>query len=667
MTKRKRPVSVAGVARREVRADQKAREAVKGGTGSVVLDTVAQSTMDSFVNYAQKMGVGADNALTSAGYGFNPITRQRNTLEWIHRGSWLGGVAVDLVADDMTRAGMDLQGDLEPEQMEQLEEASIALGIWNQINETIKWSRLYGGALAVMMVDGQDFKTPLRVETIGKGQFKGLMVLDRWMVDPSMNDLVTAPGPDLGLPKFYNIIADAPALPRLKIHHTRCVRLEGIRLPYWQRLQEQMWGISVIERLYDRMIAFDSATTGAAQLVYKAYIRTYKIKDLRQIVAMGGPALNGLVAYTEFMRRMQGIEGITLLDMEDDFAVREHGSFAGLSDALVQFGQQLSGALQIPLVRLFGQSPSGLNSTGESDLRMYYDNIKQQQEKTLRVPVTTIYRALAQSEGIKLPDGFRVDFRSLWQLADKEKAEIAETTTRAVTQAQEAGLITDKVAGEELRQSARVTGIFSNISDEDIDAANDELPPSGEEAMRLQAELMGGAGGTPKPGSEDDPDGRGDRPDGVTRTPGENARAARDSAIEAVTGMKRAHDLDVVIETAKGTIRRGGSGAGAWEVTMPADYGYVRKTIGDDGEQVDCYVGPHHDSLDVWVIKQIHADTQAPDEDKVMLGYRGMNAALFDYLKAHDDGRGWDRIGAIEHMPMARFKTWLTSVGGVPA
>jgi phage-related protein (TIGR01555 family) len=473
--------SIARVARREVTADTKHRAKVAKQAAKAGLTT------DSFVNFAHKMGIGADNALSTATYGFNPVTRLRTVLEWIHRGSWLGGMAVDLIADDMTKMGVELQSDLRPNQLQKVEEAAVSLGIWSRLNETIKWARLYGGAIAVMMVDGQRYETPLRLETIGKGQFKGLMVLDRWMVEPSLNDLITVAGPELGLPKFYTVATDAPALNRMKIHHSRCVRLVGIEMPYWQRIQEQLWGISVIERIYDRMIAFDSATTGAAQLVYKAYLRTYKIKGLRDIIAAGGAPLDGLVKFLEMMRRFQGIEGITLLDMEDEFAVREHGTFAGLSDALQQFGQQLSGALQIPLVRLFGQSPAGFSS-GESDLRMYYDNIKQQQEKDLRVSATRIYRAISQSEGIRLPEGFRLQFRSLWQLSEKEKTEVAEGTTRAVVQAEEAGLISQQAGMKELKQSSQVTGIYSNITAEDIESAEESLPPAGEEAMKLAQE-----------------------------------------------------------------------------------------------------------------------------------------------------------------------------------
>lgn len=441
-------------------------------------------TADSFVNFAQKLGVGADNALSTASYGYNPITRNRVQLEWIHRGSWLGGVAVDTVADDMTRAGVEFHSDLAPDVLEVLQADATKYEVWNCINETVRWSRLYGGCIAVMLIDGQDLKTPLRLDTVGPGQFKGMLCLDRWMVEQTLEDLVTDYGPNLGLPRYYRILSNAPALRGMSVHHSRVVlRLEGVKLPHQQRLTENLWGISVLERLYDRMIAFDSASTGAAQLVYKSYLRTLKVPGMRDIVAAGGEPLNGLLGYVNIMRRFQGQEGITLLDGEDTFEVQGHSAFSGLSDALTQFGQQLSGALQIPLTRLFGQSPSGMNSTGESDMRMYYDHINQQQNKTLLSGVTAIYKAIAASNSVTLPNNFSLSFKNLWQLSDNEKATIASTITTAVTGAHDAGLIGQHTALKELRQASKVNGVFSNITDELIESATDETqPPMGEGA-----------------------------------------------------------------------------------------------------------------------------------------------------------------------------------------
>ena len=199
--------------------------------------------------------------------------------------------------------------------------------------------------------------------------------------------------------------------------------------------------------------------------------------------------------------------------------MQQHSAFSGLSDALNQFGQQLSGALQIPLVRLFGQSPAGLNSTGESDLRMYYDGIKQQQMKTMHGGITMAYQLTAKSKGIKLPDNFALDFASLWQLDDKEKADVASSVGQTVDKAVEGGLISQKTALKELRQSSRRTGIFTNITEEQINAADDEITPPGGEGL---PEGMEGLGGPPVPNlgekNEVRPEGKaGAIPDGARR------------------------------------------------------------------------------------------------------------------------------------------------------
>ncbi len=514
--------SIKGAVRAAQREDALARKpgkAFMGSTGS----SVSGTTHDSFVNFMQRMGMTADNALSTGTYGFNPITRNRVMLEWIHRGSWLGGVAVDIVANDMTRAGIDYTTELKPDEQERIDHCVARYGVWPAINETIKWGRLYGGCLAVMLIDGQDMRTPLRLDTIGPGQFRGLLALDRWMVEPTLEDLVTDFGPHLGLPKYYRVQSNAPALRGQAIHHSRiAVRHEGIKLPYNQRMTENLWGISVIERLYDRMIAFDSASTGAAQLVFKSYLRTLKVKGLREIIAGNKKAMEGLMAQMEMMRRYQGMEGITLLDAEDEFDVQEHSAFSGLSDALTQFGQQLSGALQIPLVRLFGQSPAGF-STGDTDMQMYYDNIKQEQSATLSHGTTMVYKAAAASEGIKLPDNFALGFRSLWDMDDEQKAKVSKDTGESVAGAYDSGLIGRQTALRELRQSSRVTGIFTNITEEMIEAADDEVQPPMAELMMGN---MGGPPGAPGAANEEKEEGANNEagPQGEKKPVGDSAR-----------------------------------------------------------------------------------------------------------------------------------------------
>lgn len=445
---------------------------------------------DSFQNFAAKVGVGTGNISDFGSYGFNPITRIPTLLEWMHRGSWICGLAVDIIPDDSTKGGVELLGGVKSDEAQKIEEAITALDIWGQANECMKWGRLYGGAIGVFMVKGQNYATPLNVDTIGKGQFKGILPLDRWMVDPSLNDLVTEEGPNIGKPKFYTVNDAAPGLRGQKIHHSRVLRVEGIKVPFRQRLNENLWSISVLERLYDRLQAFDSATAGGAQLIYKSYIRTYSIDGLRDIIAAGGEQLNGLVKWVETMRMFQGIEGITLLDGKDKMEAATQSNFAGLSDALIHLGQQISGALQIPLVRLFGQSPAGLNSSGESDLKTYYDGIHQQQNLHLLLPMSRVYRMTALSEGIKPPQGFGIKFRSLWQPKETEKSTMATDDTNRVQSAVESGLVSPEAGVRELRAMSAATGRWGGLTDEDEKLAGEELAIPEPEKLRV-AEVKG--------------------------------------------------------------------------------------------------------------------------------------------------------------------------------
>ena len=466
-------------------SDTKPRVRIAAGDvdGSTARNSFA--TNDSFQNFTAQLGYGTSNQMSGSTYGFNPITRNRTLLEWAYRGSWIVGVAVDAVAADMTRAGVEIMSGMKSSDIELLQIAMQELHFWDKLNETIRWSRLYGGAIAVMLIDGQDPQSPLNMDSIGPGQFKGLAVFDRWMLDATLNlqGLVQELGPDAGFPTYYKVIQSAPILGGRTIHYSRVIRIDGIELPFFQRMTENGWGISIIERLYDRLLAFDSTTQGAAQLVFKAHIRTLSIDKLREIIAIGGKSFQAVIKQVEMIRLFQANEGLTLLDASDKFESHQY-AFGGLADMLLQFGQQVAGALQIPLVRLFGQSPVGLSATGESDFRNYYDGIAAQQESRLRRPLHKVFELLSRScLGAPLPPDFSFKFTPLWQMSALEKADLAERNTDTVIKAFEAGIVTQVQALEELRTSSRTSGTWTSITDEVIQQAiNNPVAPMPQQA-----------------------------------------------------------------------------------------------------------------------------------------------------------------------------------------
>lgn len=444
---------------------------------------------DGFANFTARMGLGAENVFSDGTYTFNLLTRNRLKLEAMYRGSWIVGAAVDSVAEDMTRAGVNIKGEIEPDRIEAMQVSLTRKGIWAGLLDTIKWGRLYGGAVAYLIIDGQDPSTPLNPDTVGIGQFRGMRVFDRWQLQPSLQN-VLQDGIDVGLPEYYDVISDVTTgqVSSLRIHHSRIIRQIGIQLPAYQAITESLWGESVIERMQDRLLAFDTATTGAANLIQRAHLRTVGIDKLREVLAAGGKAEENLLTMFHHMRMLQTNEGLTLLDKDDTFAAHSY-SFSGLSDMILQFGQQIAGATGIPLVRLFGQSPAGLNSTGESDLRMYYDNVSAQQESRLRDGLLRILNIMHRSLfGEAPPSNFDFDFVPLWQTSTKEKAEIAAIVTDMVVKAHEAGIVLPATAMQELKQAGENTGIWSNITDEQIAESIAEPPPMPVEGMAGQVD-----------------------------------------------------------------------------------------------------------------------------------------------------------------------------------
>ena len=115
--------------------------------------------------------------------------------------------------------------------------------------------------------------------------------------------------------------------------------------------------------------------------------------------------------------------------------------------------------------------------------------------------------------------------------------------------------------------------------------------------------------------------------------------------------------LDVTIENPMGSERSGtGPDGSRWSVTMPAHYGYVKRSEGADGDHVDVYVGPNPDSTSVWVVDQVNPDTREFDEHKVILGANSQQEAETLYVNGFSDGRGRDRMGGVSQVSMDWFR-----------
>lgn len=155
-------------------------------------------------------------------------------------------------------------------------------------------------------------------------------------------------------------------------------------------------------------------------------------------------------------------------------------------------------------------------------------------------------------------------------------------------------------------------------------------------------------------------------------TPEAVESAAQDAATDPTDAQKEAGNykkghirlqgLDITIENMRGSERRGVDADGnAWSVEMPAHYGYVKRTEGADGDQIDVYIGDNPDADSVFIVDQVDPGTGKFDEHKAMVGFDSVEAAAEAYDRGFSDGKGADRMSAIRELRVADFKEWLRS------
>lgn len=95
------------------------------------------------------------------------------------------------------------------------------------------------------------------------------------------------------------------------------------------------------------------------------------------------------------------------------------------------------------------------------------------------------------------------------------------------------------------------------------------------------------------------------------------------------------HGLNLDIENARYSVRRGQSPQGAWATALADHYGEVRGSLGNDGDAIDVFVGRDPTSTTVYVVAIAHPDGTF-DEVKAMVDYASLEEALSSFVRSYD-------------------------------
>lgn len=399
-------------------------------SGNVV--SLRARAFDGIANLFSRLGTTADRQ-TNTVY-WTPIIGQQQ-LEAAYRGSWLTRKVHDLVPFEMTRAGRDWQAD--KTQITALEKEEKRLRVWAKIADALRVARLHGGSAIILGVRSGMPDQPLAVERLGKNMLRYMIVASRFQLS-APRGMDNDPESDYyGQPAMYALRGAKGN--EVLIHPSRVITFHGAPVPSGALAcsqLDQFWGDPLLLSIKSAIDNAETSQAAVATLLHEMKQDVISIPGLSEMI--GSEELEArLAARIEAINRLKSMFSTLLLDGGDDegkggekWETRQL-SFAQHPELLRQFISIVAGAADIPVTRLMGESPGGLQSTGKGEQADFNRMIEAQQEAVLTPALHRLDEILVRSALGSFPDTVSFEYGALAE--DDEAAEATTEKTEAET------------------------------------------------------------------------------------------------------------------------------------------------------------------------------------------------------------------------------------------
>jgi hypothetical protein len=102
----------------------------------------------------------------------------------------------------------------------------------------------------------------------------------------------------------------------------------------------------------------------------------------------------GLSDRVKLFNALSDNDGMMVLDKDTEEYTQVNTALTGLDELQAQAQEHMCAPSHIPLVKLTGVTPSGLNASGEEEMQVWYDYVKAQQENDFGEHIETCSHAI---------------------------------------------------------------------------------------------------------------------------------------------------------------------------------------------------------------------------------------------------------------------------------
>ena len=430
-----------------------------------------RSIVQKMVEFVPMVTDSMMNLVSGLGGAFDKSSHNRHVfkeldeveLENAYRGDWVARKVVDLPAKDSVRAGRNWQA--KKDNIEKIEAEEARLGMWAAIQDARILGRLYGGGALLIGGPGHPSE-PLLPSDVSKGGLKYLLPVSRFDLRAVGLD-TDLESPWFGQPQYWELMLtnQGRRVSYPRVHPSRIIRFFGNPIPKSRlsRGANEFWSDSVLQVVNDAVMHASVAQSGIAGLVQEAKIDVVRIPNLMDNLSTADYT-SRLTQRFQYAAMAKSNNNTLILDTEELWE-RKQINFTQLPDILKLYLQIAAGAADIPATRLIGLSPQGLNATGDTEERMYYDRIASEQKSDLTPALTTLDEMIKRSAMGRSPRDIFYMWTPLWQMTNKEAADVAKSKAETMRVITETGLMTTEVLGRTQANQMIEDGQFPGFED----------------------------------------------------------------------------------------------------------------------------------------------------------------------------------------------------------
>ena len=345
---------------------------------------------------------------------------RRDPLEYdrLYVNSDIAKSIVDVPVEESFKNNPIITSDSEASPIEWLE----SLGAFNKIADAWKSARRVGGG-AIWIEALGDPSTPMS---------ENAQVIDLRVIDASqleVSKLYNDPmNPKHREPELWFFgrkrlnLQGGFDMEGVTIHESRLIRIVGEQIPSHVAHQVDHWGMSVLHRVYDLITSYHATWDATLEAAQRGAQPVLSLGDMMGALKTGGAEM--IVKRLELINRLRSSMRLIAIDQSEKYEFVQN-PVASITPILESSMFRISAAAQIPVTKLFGMSPGGMNATGESDLENFYSRV----ESLRRSELTPILRRLLDLNG-EIGE-YTIEYAPLWELSEQERAAARKTQAEA--------------------------------------------------------------------------------------------------------------------------------------------------------------------------------------------------------------------------------------------